>query len=63
MTPAQWLISQLTPVIQANNPGASSDEVIAYATSLAGLYLVYILPNLQVNLITGTVSFIVPGGS
>jgi hypothetical protein len=60
MTPSQWLISQLVPVIQSNNPGASSDEVTAYATSLAGLYFNYILPNLQVNLTTGAISFVVP---
>lgn len=63
MTPLQWLVSQVSPVIQANNPGASSDEVTAYATSLGTLYLNYILPNLQVNLTTGLISFVVPSGS
>lgn len=62
MTPLQWLISQLSPVIQANNPGASSDEVTAYATSLSSLYLTYILPNLSVNLTTGVITFVVPSG-
>lgn len=61
MTPTQWLVSQLVPVIQSNNPGASSDEVTAYATQLATLYLTYILPNLSVNLTTGAISFVVPG--
>lgn len=60
MTPAQWLVTQLIPVIQGNNPGASSDEVAAYAASLAGLYFTYILPNLQVNLSTGAITFVVP---
>ncbi len=63
MTPLQWLVSQISPVIQSNNPGASSDEVTAYATSLGNLYLTYILPNLQVDLTTGLVSFIVPSGT
>lgn len=61
MTPQAWLISQLSPVIQFNNPGATADEVTAYATSLAALYLTYILPNLKVDLTTGLVSFVVPG--
>lgn len=60
MTPQQWLVSQLSPVIQANNPGASPDEVTAYASSLAILYLTYILPNLKTDLTTGLISFIVP---
>lgn len=63
MTPTQWLISQISPVIQANNTGASSDEVTAYATSLVGLYLTFILPNLSVDLTTGAVNFVVPSGS
>lgn len=60
MTPIQYLVSQLVPVIQSNNPGASSDEVTAYATQFAGAYLTYILPNLQVNLTTGAIVFTVP---
>lgn len=60
MTPEQWLISQLAPIIQSNNPGASSDEVNAYVTQLAIFYLNYILPNLQVNLTSGLVNFVVP---
>lgn len=63
MTPEQWLINQLSPIVQANNPGASSDQVTAYVTSLAAFYTVYILPNLQVNLTTGAVAFVVPSGS
>lgn len=60
MTPEQWLVSQLVPVIQNNNPGASIDECTAYATSLTVLYFTYILPNLQVNLSTGAITFVVP---
>lgn len=63
MTPSQWLITQLTPIVQANNPGASPDQVTAYVTQLTGFYLTFILPNLQVNLTTGLVNFIVPAGS
>lgn len=63
MTPQQWLITQLTPIVQTNNPGASSDQVTAYVTSLATFYLAYILPNLSVNLTTGAVIFVVPSGS
>lgn len=60
MTPLQYLIGVLSPIIQANNPGASSDEVTAFATQFSGMYLQYILPNLQVNLSTGSVIFVVP---
>lgn len=60
MTPSQYLISTLTPVVQANNPGASSDEVTAYVGGLTTFYLTYILPNLSVNLTTGAITFIVP---
>lgn len=63
MTPQQWLVSQIAPIIQINNPGASSDECTAYASQFAGLYVNFILPNLQVNLTTGVVSFVVPSGS
>lgn len=62
MTPSQYLISTLTPVVQANNPGASSDEVTAYVTQLATFYLAFILPNLRVDLTTGLISFVVPSG-
>lgn len=60
MTPSQWLAAQLMPVVQANNPGASSDEVTLYVSGLVGFYTNYILPNLQVDLSTGKVSFVVP---
>jgi len=60
MTPAQYLISQLTSLIQNNNPGATSDEVTAYATQFADIYLTYIIPNLQVDLNTGAITFVVP---
>lgn len=62
MTPQQWLISQLTPIVAANNPGASSAQVTAYVTQITTFYITYILPNLQVDLSTGKVSFIVPTG-
>lgn len=61
MTPQQWLVAQLTPVIQTNNPGASSDECAAFAGQLAGFYITYILPNIKTDLTTGLISFIVPG--
>lgn len=63
MTPQQWLVSTLTPVLIANNPQSSSDQCTAYATQLAVFYFNYILPNLQVNLSTGAVNFIVPPSS
>lgn len=62
MTSQQWLVSQLIPVIQANNPGASSDEVASYAAGLGIFYFAYILPNLQVNLTTGAITFVIPTG-
>lgn len=61
MTPSQYLVSVLTPIVTSNNPGASADEVTAYVNQLVGFYIVEILPNLSVNLTTGAVSFIVPG--
>lgn len=60
MTPAQYLVTTLTPVVQNNNPGASSDEISAYVNQLVGFYINYILPNLSVNLTTGAVTFVVP---
>ena len=60
MTPEQWLISQLTSILQANNPGASSDEISQLATELAELWINLILPNLQVDLTTGAITFNVP---
>lgn len=60
MTTQQWLTSQLTTILQNNNPGASSDEVLTLATELAGLWANLILPNLQVNLTTGAVTFVIP---
>lgn len=61
MTAQQWLITQLSPLIQFNNPGATADEVTVFATELAGFYLNYILPNIKADLTTGLISFIVPG--
>lgn len=63
MDPIDYLVSQLEPVVQANNQGASAAECTAYATQLATAYIDYILPNLQVNLTTGAVTFVVPSGS
>lgn len=60
MTPQQWLVGQLTTILQTNNPGASSDEVSQLAMELAGLWANLILPNLQVNLTTGAITFNVP---
>lgn len=60
MTPQQWLVGQLTTILQSNNPGASSDEVSQLAMELSGLWANLILPNLQVNLSTGTITFNVP---
>lgn len=60
MTPQQWLIGQLSTILQTNNPGATPDEVTQLATELSGLWANLILPNLQVNLTTGVISFIVP---
>lgn len=63
MTPLQYIVAQISPVIQANNPGASADEVTSFATQLGTFYIGVILPNLQVNLTTGVVNFVVPSGS
>ena len=60
MTPEQYLVSQLTVLISANNPQATSEEISAYCTQLASFYTQLILPNLSVNLTTGAVNFIVP---
>lgn len=60
MTVQQWLVSQLAPILQSNNPGASSDEVLQLATELAGLWANLILPNLSANLTTGAIVFTVP---
>lgn len=60
MTPSQYLVSVLTPIVTSNNPGASSDEITAYVNQLVAFYIIYILPNLLVNLTTGAVNFIVP---
>lgn len=60
MTPQQWLVGQLTTILQSNNPGASSDEVSQLALELSGLWANLILPNLQINLSTGAITFNVP---
>lgn len=60
MTPQQYLVSQLSPILQGNNPGADSSEVAQLAMELAGLWANLILPNLSVNLTTGVVTFNVP---
>lgn len=59
-TPSQYLIATLTPVVQANNPGASAASVTAYVTQFSTFYLSYILPNLSVDLTTGSITFVVP---
>lgn len=58
-----WLVSTLTPVLETNNPQSSAAQCVAYATQLSNFYVLYILPNLQVNLTTGAVNFVVPSGS
>lgn len=63
MTPLQYLISQLTPIVQAHNPGAPSDEVAQYVSDLIGFQVGIFLPNLQADLTTGKISFVVPEGS
>lgn len=63
MTPQQWLMAQLTTILANNNPGASADEVAQLAGELSGLWANLILPNLQVDLSTGQINFVVPGGS
>lgn len=60
MTPQQWLYGQLVTILTANNPGASPGEVAKLAGELSGLWAQLILPNLSVDLTTGTVSFVVP---
>lgn len=63
MTPLQYIVSQTTPIIQANNPAANPDDCTAVAAQFAQIYLTYILPNLQVDPTTGLVSFVVPAGT
>jgi hypothetical protein len=63
MTPAQYLQVQLQALLAAQNPNADPASVAQLSTDLADLWANLILPNLSVNLTTGAVTFIVPGGS
>lgn len=60
MTPQQYLYGQLVTILTTNNPGADSANISLLAGELAGLWANLILPNLQVDLGTGKVNFIVP---
>lgn len=55
-----YLYNQLVTILTNNNPGASAASVQQLATELSGLWATLILPNLQVDLSTGKVTFIVP---
>lgn len=63
MTTQQWLQAQLTAVLTANNPYADPASITLLATELSGLWANLILPNLIVDLTTGKVSFVIPGGA
>lgn len=63
MTPQQFLFTQLVTILTQNNPQASNDSINLLATELSGLWVNLILPNLSVNLITGTIIFNVPTGT
>lgn len=55
-----YLTDVLTPTITAQHPQAQAAEIQSFAGDFAGFYITYILPNLQVDLVTGKVNFIVP---
>lgn len=63
MTPQQYIYGQLVTILTQNNPQASATNVDLLATELSGLWANLILPNLSVNLTTGTITFNVPIGS
>ena len=63
MTPQQWLQAKLTLILTTNNPQADPASVSLLATELSNLWSTLILPNLTVNLSTGSVTFNVPSGS
>lgn len=44
-----YLVSVLSPLVQAQNPGVDSVSVATYATGFATIYMNLILPNLSVN--------------
>lgn len=60
MTPQQWLYSQLVTILATNNPQADPSGVALLAQELSGLWGNLILPNLQVDLTTGKVTFVIP---
>lgn len=63
MTPQQtWIINQITPILVANNPGASADQILIYATTLSGFMLSIIIPNLQ-DINGNPITFVIPAGS
>lgn len=63
MTPEQYLINQLVPIITANNPQASTAAVTAYCTQLAYFYTQFILPNITADTSTGVITFNIPAGN
>ena len=62
MTPEQYIANQLYTLLMTNSPGLDPTNTMAYANNVATLYTSLILPNLQVDLTTGMVSFNVPSG-
>lgn len=63
MTAQQYITGQLVTILTQNNPQATSASINVLATELSGLWANIILPNLSVNLTTGTITFNVPSGS
>ena len=62
MTPQQYVASQIYNLLMGNNPGLDPTNTLTYASGIAEMYISFILPNLTVNLTTGAVTFVVPGG-
>lgn len=63
ITQIAYIAGVLAPVLQTNNPNADPNSVTLLSNELATYYITVILPNLQVDLTTGLVTFVVPGGS
>lgn len=60
MTPTQFVYNNIVIFLTDNHPAASADEVAKMAQDMTNMYLNLFLPNLQVDLETGKVSFVVP---
>ncbi len=62
MTPQQWIVSQLIPILTAANPGADPDGIAAYANQMSEFIVNLVIPNLQ-DVNGNPITFVVPQGS